>query len=497
MDQRTFESLPLEQRKALQQKLIDAGIYAGKPDGKWGAGTRAAFDQETKRAAAEAKAAEDAAARKRADDLEAKRLDIEATKAQSGKAVSDAEAEAARLETARKQRYQEDASSGLGMATRSAANLAAPAAGTALGMALGKGVNEAMDASQESKNRVLAAAAQDRLAGITTRDGAREGVRLAGAMPINNTAARTMSRMAPHFGLGALSMGKGMQVLHDADPEGEFFPYQADRAAGLGYIGTGAGLAKQGLRYAFSPGVAPDARSIAIINSNQLRRNGEPGALARALAGETADPASPQPRPAIAAPAAPEAAPEASAPAPGSKAHMQSQARDLGIKGVSRMTKSELADALSQAMARNAGRRVRAPKLPSGSGPAAIAGGLAYALTPDDANAATGEPTSNTAEALTNAGVAGGTAYGVSRLAEMLSPAAKSALGTLGEASAPAMIDEMTNYSPDDLAMGRNMLARNLPRALQFGAVEDAYQMAQVPERNPRSQLARMLLGGQ
>jgi hypothetical protein len=54
----------------------------------------------------------------------------------------------------------------------------------------------------------------------------------------------------------------------------------------------------------------------------------------------------------------------------------------------------------------------------------------------------------------------------------------------------PSVIDAMTEYSPDDLAMGRNAMARNLPGLLRGGAVENAYQMAQVPERSPaRTQL--------
>src|SRR3990170_4302246 len=216
--------------EALQRELKQQGFYAGEIYGQAGEKTTQAV------AARDAALAADRASKQRDRELE-----IEALKAQSGKTTSDAEAAATAAETARKQRYDEHASSGLGMTTKIAANLAAPAAGTAIGMGLGRGVNAAMDKAQESRNAVLRGAAEDRMAGRTTVEGAREGVRRAGAMPPGSTLGRVASRSLPHFGLGALSMGKGGQVLYDADPNGEFYPYQADRAAGLGYIGTGAG----------------------------------------------------------------------------------------------------------------------------------------------------------------------------------------------------------------------------------------------------------------
>lgn len=457
MNQQQFMALPEDQRKALQQKLIDQGLYAGNPDGKFGPGTRAAFEQMAKREVEGAKAAKEAEERARQDNLRAKELEIKALEAQGGKATADAdakkkeeEAKAAAVETARKQRYADDASSGLGMATQSASNLVAPAAGTALGMALGKGVNTAMDASQESKNRVLREAAQDRLAGVTTRDGAREGAKLAGAMPINNTVARTTARMAPHLGLGAISMGKGAQVLSESDPNSEFYPAMADRAAGLGYIGVGAGLGKQGLRYAFSPGVAPDAKSIAIINSNQLRRNGAQGPLAQALTAGSPAPAPTPPQPAPAAPAA--------LPAPGQRHR----------------------DALG-----------RFAKVPKGAGVPGLAAALAYSMTPEEAQAADGRTVGGTGEALTNAGIAGGAAYGTSKLAEALGKTGGAAIGMMGDASAPGLIDAMTDYSPDDIARGRNAVVRNVPAARHLGGgFAQAYEDAQLPSRGDRSEEA-------
>jgi hypothetical protein len=335
------------------------------------------------------------------------------------------------------------------MAAQGASNLVAPAAGTALGMAVGKGVNYGMDKAQESRNRVLQATARDRVAGLTTREGAREGARLAGAMPLSNPAARTVSRMAPHIGLGALSIGKGAQVLADSNPEGEFYNQMADRGAGLGYIGAGAGLVKQGLRYAAAPGVAPDAQSIAVINSNQLRRNNLP-------------------------PDAPEAPPPKPLTARGA---LVEQARAAGIKNVGKKNMGQLQAALDAIN-----------KLVKGAAIPLTAGALAYAMTPDRAEAADGSGGGNQAEALTNAAGATGAAYGASKGLGALAryaPTAMRAAGGALSAMMPTAAADAYDPEPERLAMDRNQAARTFPSFLRGGAVEDAYQMAQVPTRAP------------
>lgn len=462
----------------LQRELKQQGFYAGEIDGQAGEKTSLAVQRRDEALAA------DRASKQRDQELQ-----VELLKAQGGKAAADAEAAALATETARKQRYDDQASSGLGMATQSAANLAAPAAGTALGMALGRGVNAGMDRAQESRNAVLRGAAEDRMAGRTTVEGAREGVRRAGAMPPSTATGRVVSRMLPQVGLGALSLGKGAQVLSESDPNGEFYPAMADRAAGLGYIGAGAGLAKQGMRYAAAPGVAPDAQALAIINSNQIRRNAPQGALAQALSGEALEAAPAQPKPAIAAPEA-SAKPTA---APGTKAYMAAQAKDLGLKGVSKLSKSELATKLAEAMAEHGNKRTvkRVPKLPGGSGAAGIAAGLAYGMTPDRADAATGEMTGNTGQALTNAGIAGGVGYGVSKLAQALGPVARTVMSGTGEGMAPSAIDAMTSYSPEDLQTANNWMAQNLPRSIMPGPAQQIHDMAQVPPRGDQAEIAQ------
>lgn len=88
-------------------------------------------------------------------------------------------------------------------------------------------------------------------------------------------------------------------------------------------------------------------------------------------------------------------------------------------------------------------------------------------------------------DAAVTGGAGAGLGYGGARLAQAIPALAKGLMAT-GEASAPASIDAMTNYSPDDYAEGGNLVARYAP-ALRHGSpgLEQAYDMAQVPERAP------------
>lgn len=114
----------------------------------------------------------------------------------------------------------------------------------------------------------------------------------------------------------------------------------------------------------------------------------------------------------------------------------------------------------------------------------AAAAGAAYSMASDPANAADG--TSNMASGGAAAGAAGATAYGVKRAIDAIPQVARTAVGMMGEASAPALIADMTPNDPDDIAQGRNWIARNMPMARHLGGgFSEAYDMAQVPERRP------------
>lgn len=371
-----------DELKTLQAEMKRLGIYQGDVDGKLGPQTQAALEvyraREAKQRADSESTAAARAAQERADALEANRLALEAEKLrQTGQAGEVANA-AETAKVARKAAYDADAQSGLGMATQTAAGAPAALTGVAAGRGMGMGINALMDRSQANKNATLAAAAQDRVAGLTTREGARTGTSLSGALPSKSPIARVGGRMLPHIGIGGFMAGKGAYMLDQEGEEDPFYPKMVNRAAGIGMLGAGTGLAERGLTYGISPGVPPDAKSIAIIESNQLRRNN--------------------------------AAPDAPAVSP--KNALLAEAKAAGVPKAYKMTKGELQKALS--------------KLPGMAGPLA-AGALAYAMSPDDAQAADGSGGGNTS-ALTNAGLTAGAAYGA-RSAMRAAPVLGRALG--------------------------------------------------------------------
>lgn len=429
-----------EQIKEAQRLLQAKGHYKGRIDGSLGKNPSESATMSAARAYSAAEA-EKEARRRQAEERDAaireETARAEAASKKAGAKKETAEAEEIERKSKAREEYDRQAMSPLGLATQSAATLAPPAITGAIGLKAGEKVNEYLDRGQEKRNVDLRGAAEDRVKGLTTREGAVTGTRLAGAMPPSNPLLRVGSRMAPHMGLGALSIGKGVQLLSDVDEEQPFYPRMADRAAGLGYIGFGAGLAKRGLQYAASPGVSPDAQALSVINSNRLIRNnqnqvGAPVNRGQIIDAETVpDTPPPQRQP---------SAPTAFEPAPGSRAYYAQEAKRLGVKGISRMNKADLVQAVNEANQNNATRRVRTktPKaIPGIAGPA-IAAGLAYMATPDDAMAADGSMTGQD-RALTNAAIAGGGYAGANRLLQALPSNARQFGGRLLSATAAPM----------------------------------------------------------
>ncbi len=488
MNESEFNSLPLAQRKAIQQRLIDAGLYAGKADGRFGSGTAAGLKAEERRRIDDEERQRKGKIEERASEAAAKKDEAAA------KATDAATAEATRKTQAREARAKE-AGSGVGIATQIGANVLAPAGGAAAGMGMGKLTNLMLDTAQESRNNVLQGVARDRISGLTTRDAAQQAAQRAGAVPMSSPAARTAARMAPHVGLGLLSIGKGAQTLGQQDPDAPFYADMANRAAGLGYIGAGAGLMKQGMRYGAAPGVAPDAQALAVINSPQLRRSGQSSALVDAMSkGQIvdADVISETPRAALPAPDTPEPKPLS----PGTTAYMRQQLKDFGVKGTSKMNKRTLAATLAEQMAEHGAKRTVSKKLPKGTGKAALPLAIgSYVAATGDSEAADGSLAGRATDAAANFATGAGAAYGGSKLAEMLAKASPAIMGGISgglSAMTPSVIDDMTSPDEENLNMARNRAARTLPEFMQGGAVREAAEMAQVPQRSPANSGPRM-----
>lgn len=113
-----------------------------------------------------------------------------------------------------------------------------------------------------------------------------------------------------------------------------------------------------------------------------------------------------------------------------------------------------------------------------------LAGGLAYNMADSPAEAADGTgATSDVANKAIAGGTAAGTVAGVQQILSRVPPVVGKALSAGGSMAAPsAMVDATDEFASPE---ARNWAARNFPEALQFGAVGQAREMAQVPERSP------------
>lgn len=497
MDEQTFNKLPIAQRKALQQRLKDQNLYGGGIDGQWGSGTAAAFDLEKERKASRAEAERKGRIEERSSEA-----DAALKEAAAKKALAETETAAAEAERKRKlaEEYQRQESSGLGIGTKIAAGPVALMTGKGIGLGLGAGINEYMNEGQRNKNATLQKAAEDRVKGLTTREGAVTGSKLSGAMPMKSPFLRSASRAVPHAGLGALSLATGAELLSDVDEEQPFYPRMADRAFGLANVGMGTGLLTQGIKHAAQPKVSPDTQALSVINSNQLRRKG--------IGVPEFESQSRGPLKTIDAEVIPEQ-PESKALPPPAKTETATQskrqhsdrlisaAKAGGASGIKSKAdaaswlEANVTDDNRAAVARELGVKP-GPKFMERIGTAVknmaksrgasaiVAAATAFGLTPESAEASTGEQVGGTGEALTNAGLAGGAAYGAEKL---LSPNVMRMLGAGSQMMMPQVASDMTDEfaSPE----ARNIGARILPSWMRAGAIEDAYQMAQVPEKNP------------
>ncbi len=177
----------------------------------------------------------------------------------------------------------------------------------------------------------------------------------------------------------------------------------------------------------------------------------------------------------------------------GSSVANKSAAAEHLLSVVNNGNRAAVAKALGVSSGPNLDKRVKAAITALATKPGAsslaaatLAAGLSWG---GEAEAADGTPAgtaSQIGDAATAAGVAGGATYGMGRLLRALSPAATQAVGAAATGMTPGMIDDMTNYTPDEVAQGRNWIARNIPAARHLGGgFQEAYDMATVPERRP------------
>jgi hypothetical protein len=269
--------------------------------------------------------------------------------------------------------------------------------------------------------------------------------------------------------------------------------------SGYGEMGAGVKMLADSARRYVNPGVTLPAADIAAIEG--AARMGAGGKI-----GPVAPPADAEAYGATArsAPAA-EARAQAQADAMAARIDELRKMRGADLKDQARALGLPVSGVKSDLASRIAGAETAAPRAkPRTSGGKAgfllplAAGGMAYDAASNNASAAGANPGEAAQQGLTAglgaAGVTAAVPYAISKLPAAIGTAARAA----GSGAVPSVIDAMTDYSPDDLAVGRNALARNLPGMLRGGAVENAYQMAQVPSRNPeRDALVRAMMSRQ
>jgi hypothetical protein len=315
------------------------------------------------------------------------------------------------------------------------------------------------------------------------------------------------------------------------DPNATQADKDMSRAIANGLLGVGTGIGGEGAVRAFNPRVdegvgrsmmrIETARELARRHDDaDIRRDGRPtlanaaaqsseaaqpqSRLARALASNTIDAEvipDPTPKPALPAPSAPETG---ASPPMRHGDRLREAATAAGAKAG--RTKAANVDAIRRGLtAENSGAVAKALNLPETAERKAIlqrlreistiggkmaiplAVGSYMAATGDSeaADASLGERAGNVAQ---NFGIGASAAYGGSKLMDAIAKASPALMGGISSglsAMTPAMIDDMTSGSPEELNMARNTAARTLPELMQFGAVGEARDMAQVPPRSP------------
>jgi hypothetical protein len=505
MDEAQYLALAPEQRKSLQRQWQAQGIYAGPIDGKSGNGVRTALSA--------AKAAQDSQAQNqlRQQELENQKLqlqgqqEIEKLKLQGQQKTG---------ENAEKLRQEREAAADPTWDT-----FLPFAGGVVTGGVYGELANRGLDRFERGNVEALKEIGDElgpsnRLTSSQINRSRAVGAataaeRFAPANPLLkglNAAGRAASYGIP---AGVVYNEYSNYQKRADDPNLTDKERKANQRVANLLFGVTTGIGVEGGRRFFFPARAPGmgeammriqtARDFAQRMDRADAQPKEP----KTRAPKAVTP--PQSAPAVPSPTAPAPAvspPPASAdPLVGSKTDLKAQAKRMGLSVQG--TKQEIEQRIANRLLENQGARVRKPKAePGGTGgklmsiaAPVMVGAVAAQGAYHDARAAGETPVEAAGDAALTAGTVGGaagaTAYGVNRLLRRLPSAVGQAFSMAGDASAPAMIDAMTDYSPDEIAQGRNWIARNIPAARHFGGgFQQGYEMAQVPEPGARSPAA-------
>jgi len=453
-----------EQIKELQARLQAKGLYTGTIDGKMGPATQRAMVLE--------------------QQMEPQKTDAEIQLERERLAAEQAEREAARQERERteQQQQQQEREQGVDPVWDTFAPFGA---GAVVGGAYGELANRGLDRFERGNVEALKeigdeiGPTRDLTSSQANRAKAFGAAKAAERFAPTNRlmqAGNVMGRAASYGIPAGLVFNEYQNYQGRANDESlTETERQANQRVANALLGTGTGIGVEGGRRFFFPAREPGmGQALARINAAKE--------LATRMDASDARPRATAPAPAQPKPEAPKASPKSRPKLPGSYGDLMQQARRYEIPGRSKMNVDQLrqavADAVKATPAPRGGAATKMLKSPAFA--PIVAGTVAYNMA--DAQASDGSGPS-TADKMGTAGTAAATAYGGNRLLQALPQAAKTAFAAGGEMSIPQMASDMT----DDFAspQARNMAARYMPEALRFGAVEDAYQMAQVPERNP------------
>ena len=486
---------------AEQKKLKDKGFYTGEIDGVEGPATQAARQRFTTSEAEK-------------EDRELRRLELQtrATEADAKKTAADTAGSEAEESKKRKAEMEAWNNSTEGVLYNVGNTAGAPVGGAVAGHAAGHMTSKLIDAMTsgraDSLDEVVRPMRDADLARVPNDPALRaqaQGTVNAAKQYMPKTGLRgavekglaTGARGAAYFGPAAMLAAEGFGLRQNAVPsDDENFRMWGDlqQAGGTGMIAAGAGMGFEGGRRMFFPPKDPSGYAGNVSRIEQLKAALDP------------PPAGAIPRPAEVSPAlqdARAAAPAAEEPirhserlklaakAAGGKARSSKRGNvDLIRKSITDKNMPDVAEALK--LPRDADRRTILQRLREVSN---IGGKMAIPLAVGSYMAATGDSEAADASTAERAGdaagnfaVGAGGAYGGMKAIDALAKAAPMAMRALGSGAAMAMPGEMvgmTDWSQEQLNAGRNTAARVLPEALQFGAIDEARQMATVPERNP------------